>query len=182
MSAVSMYADDENSITLCIRGISLALDELDAETQIAVDDGDAEELARSFVALHDAKRRLDLIHRTLEEALAEALPSGVSEIPGLPPVERKRGRERKQWQNDRLFDFVQRHALDPDGTGEFPSDPMEAVDRVTRLIREVWSFTPSTNPRITALRSIGVDPDEWCSSQPGRVSVIIHGQAPEVTS
>jgi hypothetical protein len=26
-----MYADDENSITLCIRGIALALDELVAE-------------------------------------------------------------------------------------------------------------------------------------------------------
>jgi hypothetical protein len=164
-----MYADDENSITLCIRGIALALDELDQEAQIAVDDGDAEELARSFVALHDAKRRLDLIHRTLEEALAEALPFGVTEIPGLPPVEKKQGRERTKWDPDAVIAALARRAR---------GDLLTLLDD----IKACAPITPSMKWRVRELRGRGIDPDEFCESLPGRLSVQIHGQAPEVES
>lgn len=159
-----MYADDENSITLCIRGISLALDELDAETQIAVDDGDAEELARSFVALHDAKRRLDLIHRTLEEALAEALPFGVTEIPGLPPVEKKQGRERTKWDPDAVIAALARRAR---------GDLLTLLDD----IKACAPITPSMQWRVGALRKHGLDPDEFCQTSPGRVSIQVHEEA-----
>ena len=169
MTAVPMYADDENSITLCINGIALALDELDAETQIAVDDGDAEELARSFVALHAAKRRLDLIHRTLEEALAEALPFGVTEIPGLPPVEKKQGKERTKWDTDAVISALARHA---------EGDLMVLLDD----IKACAPMTPSMKWRVRALRERDINPDEFCQSLPGRLAVQIHGEAPEVES
>lgn len=90
---------------------------------------------------------------TVEQALVDVMPDKRLDLDGLPPLERRQGTTRKAWDHDRLVPLVVRLALDPDGTGEFPTDPIDVMDRVVGALTKVYPFTP------------------------GRVSVQIHEEA-----
>ena len=150
---------------------------LDPEATSAIDTGDVEELAHLHVALTKASQRLATIRSTVEQALVDVMPDKRIELDGLPVLERRQGTDRKQWDHDRLVPVVVRKALDPDGAGEFPADPFEVMDRVVGMLTKVYPFTPSTNPRVTELRALDIDPDEWCETRPGRQSIQIHEEA-----
>lgn len=145
-----------------------------AEQTIA--DGDVEELARLHYALTTWVRDLRKIAADVEDRLAEVMPDKLLELPDLPVMERRRGNVRKRWDSDAVLARVVRHSLDPEGTGEYPTDPLDAVDRVVSGIKAAAPITPSMGWRVTALRPI-LDPDEFCESEPGRVTVQIHQAA-----
>ena len=65
-----------------------------------------------------------------------------------------------------------RCGIDPDGTGELPSTA-DAIEAVVSTVLACAPITPSMKWRVTALRERGIDPDEWCTSKPGRVSLQI---------
>lgn len=109
----------------------------------------------------------------MSKVIAAAMPDRRCEVPGLGVVERRVGKDRTQWDWDALLPKVVRCYLDPDGTGEFPDDPMVAVDRMRTMAEDVIGLTPSKSPKLTPLRAIGIDPDEFCESKPGRVSIQI---------
>ncbi len=109
----------------------------------------------------------------MAKTIAEHMPDRRIEVPGVGVVERRQGKDRKAWDWDPLFRRTVRAYLDPDGTGEFPTDPMVAVDRMRSMVDEVIGLTPSKGPRLAPLRGLGIDPDEYCTSQPGRVSLQI---------
>ena len=106
-------------------------------------------------------------------------PDKLLELPGLPVMERRRGSTRKQWDSDAVLSRVVRHSLDPEGTGEYPTDPLEAVDRVVTGIKAAAPITPSMGWRVTALRSFmeNDELDEYCSTEPGPVRVQVHEAA-----
>ena len=128
------------------------------------------ELYAEYEALRTAMgRRLD----TLANLIADAMPDRRIEVPGVGVVERRQGKERRAWDWDALLPQVTRCYMDPDGTGEFPTDPLIAVDRMQAMAEDVIGLTPSKAPRLSPLRGLGIDPDEFCESKPGRVSLQI---------
>lgn len=159
------------------RLLQIALNDLNPEAAHAIDDGDVEELAHLHVALTKVRQQLATICTLVEQALVDVMPDKRIELDGLPVLERRQGTDRKQWDHDRLVPVVVRKALDPDGAGEFPADPFEVMDRVVGMLTKVYPFTPSTNPRVTELRALDIDPDEWCETRPGRQSIQIHEEA-----
>jgi hypothetical protein len=94
-------------------------------------------------------------------------------IEGVPAIERHASKARRGWQNDdlrskaitQLYAEAARQvaageggAVDP-GTGERVPAWAEAVEAVA----QVWNLSGS-NVRLSALKSLGIDPDEYCES------------------
>jgi hypothetical protein len=136
--------------------------------------GDVEQLAVMFVWLSRSSRRLKHCTQAVEERLAEVMESKTLELEGLPVLERRNSTLRKRWESDALLDRVVRYALDPEGDGSLPMTPFEAVSRVVASVKDAIPVTPSLGWRVGALRAIGLDPDEWCETEPGPTKVQIH--------
>jgi hypothetical protein len=152
------------------------LDLIEETADQAIIDSDIEELARIHYDLQRWRRALTKVAANVEERLAEVMPDKLLELPGLPVMERRRGSTRKQWDSDAVLSRVVRHSLDPEGTGEYPTDPLEAVDRVVTGIKAAAPITPSMGWRVTALRGF-LDVDEFCSTEPGPIRVQVHEAA-----
>ena len=131
---------------------------------------EAAELYAEFEGLRSAMGKRG---PTLAETIAETMPAQQVEVPGVGVMTRRRGTVRKAWDWPTLLPKAIRSYLDPDGTGEFPTDPMTAVDRMRAMAEDVIGLTPSKQPRVGALRALDIDPDEYCESTPGRLSVQI---------
>lgn len=165
---------NETSADFAVRTLALALDDLDPEMQHAIDLGDVEELARLHLSLTESKRRLGVIASAVEQALFDVMPDKRLELPGLPVMEKRSSKTRKDWQSagllDRLCDLA---TVDP-ATGEVLPVDRGYVDRLQALLLDCAPFTSSMGWRVSALRSLGFDVDEWCSTGPGRSTVQIH--------
>lgn len=86
------------------------------------------------------------------------------EVEGIGVIDVRRGKERKAWDHEGLGPAVIDANLQLAG-GEIP-DPFTVA-------RWVLAAAAPSYWRTTALKAIGIDPDEWCESKPGRVSVQI---------
>lgn len=168
---------NDTSALLGARVLADMIDALDPEAQLAITGEDVEELAHLHVSLTRSAQRLSTIKAAVEAALVEVMPYGVVEIPGIPALEKHKGNDGEKWDTEGLVPKVVQRGLDPEGTGEFPADPMVAVDLAVKALTAAAPFTPSMKWRKKALRSLGLDPDEWSSSTPGRWSVQIHEEA-----
>lgn len=160
-------------LTDLMRDLATRLDDLEDRLATLIEDGAwlaALELYAEFDGLRSAMGRRN---GDLAAMVAEAMPSETAEVPGLGVVQRRRGTDRKAWRWEELLPHTMRAYLDPEGTGEFPSDPHVAAGRVRAMAEEVIGLTPSKGPRVTALRAIDLDPDEFCTTTPGRLSVQI---------
>lgn len=155
----------------------LTADALDAHAQDAIATGDVEELAALHVELQAFAGQVRVIARAVEERLAEVMPDKRLELPGMPVLERRRGTDRKQWQSEQLVALLCASALQPDENGEIPRTTAEAVERAAELLTRCAPFTSSMGWRVAALRALSIDPDEWCETAPGRITVQIHGEA-----
>lgn len=168
---------DDTSAVLTARGLHHVLDDLDTEAGHACDHGDVEELARLHVAIVKAAQRLATIRGAVEATLADVMPDKRLELPGLPVLERRRGTDRKAWQSVDLLDELFRRAVVDVETGEVLDDEALIRQRLHEVLVDCVPFTGSLGWRTTALRDLGLDPDEWCETKPGRVSVQIHEEA-----
>jgi hypothetical protein len=151
---------------------NIVLDSIEASAQAEIVDGDVEVLAHLFEYLDTLKTRLSVIHGEVMARLAEVMPHTL-ELDGLPVMERRVGKDRKAWQSSDLLHHLIRDTLDPNRTGEIP-DAGEAIQLVETVVLETMPVTPSMGWRVTALKARGVDPDEWATVTPGRVTVQIH--------
>lgn len=140
-----------------------------------IDEGDVETLAQVHLDLAELKHRVTLAARAVEERLADVMPDKRLELPGLPVMERKKGTDRKKWQSGDLLDELLRHAAFDAETGAVIDDELILRQRIHETLTACVPFTGSLGWRVTALRDLGLDPDEWCETAPGRISVVIHG-------
>lgn len=147
---------------------------LDTAAQDAITTGDVEELAAMHVELARFAADLRMICRAVEQRLADVMPDKTIELDGLPVLERRRGTKRNHWHSDELVKLLVHRAIDPDEDGVIPGTITEAVERTTDLLTRCAPFTPSMGWRVTALKALDIDPDEWCETAPGPVSVQIH--------
>lgn len=141
-----------------------ALDDLNPEAANACDTGDVEELAHLHVALTKVRQQLGTICTLVEQALVDVMPDKRIELDGLPPLERRQGTDRKAWDYEAVVSALAREA---------GGDLMALLE----AIKECAPMTPSMQWRVGALRKHGLDPDEFCSTSPGRVSIQVHEEA-----
>jgi hypothetical protein len=153
-----------------LRTAVLGLDDLRAKLTAA---GDWPNLAIGLAQVRDLAAQLATIAHDVERDLAELMPSRREEVAGLV-LERRMSRKRSEWDWDQLLPRLIRLTLDPEGTGHIPP-PMAAVEAMRGLIVETIGVTPSRGPRVTQLRAMGLDPDEWCHSVPNKATVQITG-------
>lgn len=151
-----------------------ALAQVDDQRKALAEAGDIEALAHGWNQIRPLLADLKSVTEAIEADLAALMPTKTVEIPGVGVLERRKGQDRKAWDWPELLPLLIRMYVDPDGTGEMPG-PAEVIDRMRELIVDVIGVTPSKSPKVRPLREMGIDPDEFCESKPGRVSVQLHG-------
>lgn len=158
-----------------LRPLRHAVAALDDQRAALAETGDWETLVYGLASLAPLLRDLRDLERAIKSDIAGLLPSKQVTVEGVGVVERRNGgSDRKDWDWERLLPTLIRLYVDPDGNGEVP-EPGEVMDRMRKLIVDVIGVTPSKGPKITPLREMGLDPDEWCASIPKPPSVQIHG-------
>lgn len=150
------------------------LDDLEDHAAKLAVDTDVQSLAHLLWDIRGTRQQLALRERAVEDLLAGLLGHDVIEVPGLPPIQKRGGTDRKSWDWDGLLPVLLRRHLDPEGTGEV--DPA-VVEAAATFATKVLGVTPSKGPKITAVKGLGLDPDEWCQTTPGRATVQFHAEA-----
>lgn len=84
-------------------------------------------------------------------------------LDGIPAAKVQRARDRKAWEHRGLAQAVMDAQMDK-RAGEPPSDPWEPIEWLLDAAGlSYW--------RVTQLRALGIDPEAFCTSEPGKVSV-----------
>ncbi len=142
-------------------------------------DPDLDRAAVELVELREVREALNEWEDVLVTFIADSLGSNIGEVDGVGRLEVRRGRDRKTWDRRDLLRRVLDSRMPPSPDGEVdPTDDGQAeVDGETVSVSQdlgrvmhVWNLGA---PRVTALRARGIDPDEFCESTPGKLSVIV---------
>lgn len=156
-----------------VDALRYAIAQADTQRKALVDSGDVDSLA---VGLRDLRRitaDLRILTTATEDDLARLMPAKILTVEGVGTFERRKGTDRKKWQSEDLLAHVIRRAAVDETTGEvFPADVTLA--RLLEVLPSVVPFTGSLGWRVTALRALGIDPDQWCETAPGRTAVQLH--------
>jgi hypothetical protein len=144
----------------------------DIEAELAaVGDTEPEALAFILAAIRDARADLAVVYGDVERRLLETMGSTKRfTVEGLGEVEQRRSNKRNEWANQDLTQVVVARALDERKidleTGEVLESEAQAVARVmSDCARPSW--------RVTALKSRGIDPDEFCHVEWGATSITL---------
>lgn len=159
-----------------LAALRAAIGRLDGERGDLAAAGDVDALAVGLAGLRTLQRDLRALADAVEADVAALMDGPRLVVDGLGVLERHRRAERVRWDGEAILQRLVRLALDPDGTGELPASPIEAVTAVIGALAECSTITlPSTSWRTTALRARGIDVDgeELRSKEPGRPTVQI---------
>ena len=133
--------------------------------------GDWHALAFVLAELRRLAADLRLLVDTVEQDCYRLLPGKRTEIDGLGVLEKRKGTDRRAWQSTDLLDELLRVAVVDRETGAVLDDELLIRQRIHEVLVDAVPFNPSLGWRVTALRDLGIDPDEWCETRPGRESV-----------
>ncbi len=108
-----------------------------------------------FAMLEEARKNLSLITSLLEKKLAKVMPRDYT-LEGVGTFEKRKRTNRTSWDREELVrDVLDSRIFDPiTGEDKFPT-PLDKV-------RHVWNLGA---PRTTALRELGLDPDQYCEAE-----------------
>lgn len=139
------------------------------------------DIAEMLADVRDARERLHELERTLEHETGRAMLGPNAENPTIR-VERHRRPERKKWQHDEWKTEVRRkiiQAANLKGATVISRDGEELEISLYELLRKVQDVHGSTDPRVTRLRALGIEPDDFCTREPGTWKVDITRLADE---
>lgn len=137
---------------------------------------DYQALGLLLARLRKAAKELADCAMVIEDEMVGCVPDKNFEVPGVGPAEMHSGAKRTAWDKEGLMDI-----LVPALAGELPpllevkeGGEYEAAN-ATQIIRDVLAayhsvFTPPA-PKVTGLRSIGVDPKDFCETAWGRKTI-----------
>lgn len=131
--------------------IDLGLADLDVDVIAALP---IEEALDIWTRLEEANRVLSGVRSQLPNLLAASFGEKTLEIPALGVFEIHGKKNRTKWDREALLRDVQDCRVLNDQTGEIASP----LDKVLK----VWNLGA---PRVTALKALGLDPDQYCESE-----------------
>lgn len=170
-------------------GLTVAIQALEdgieaSETRFAVemataeDRPDRQDLAVMLSAIRDARARLADFAREVEQMLLAEAGERSFLVDGLGEVEVKRQTRRTRWRYDELVpQVISRLADEPEilfdpGTGErLPW--VQTAHLLGARLRDCFSFSA----KVTGLRALGLQIDEWCIEESDGYSVKLPGRA-----
>jgi len=136
-------------------------DMIDDASSLA-ENGDWESLIRGLGPLQEVLGDLRILESSVKQYIADTIPERQVTVEGVGTVEKMKKTTRRNWDSEELLRKIVVTALIDPETGEIPSSPVEAVDKVMGEVKACVPFTGSTSWRVGALKERGYDPDEWC--------------------
>lgn len=157
------HLDERSGLT----GLHAAIEAADAHREHLARIRDVDALAIGLVELRAIRQHFTDLIGNVEANVADLMPSKRYEVPGVGVFERRKGTDRKAWRWDEVLnDVLPRLLAKHEGS---------YLDAVGELMGTVVPLTASNGPRVKPLRDLGLDPDEYAETKPGKVSVQIHG-------
>lgn len=152
--------------------LSAAVSDCDAEIPDYLKRFTTAEAALYLLAtVRTERQRLAEIEALLEAECARRMPSQRVELPGMV-AERKGGKDRKAWRHADLASAVVTGYL-TDDDGLIADDDSETAQTARDVERLLLDCAGIAYWKTTALRALGIDPDVYCDSTPGRRTVHI---------
>ena len=140
-----------------------ASETLNAEL-LGYDPDDAQAAVTALHRLRAARQTMQVCEGIIEAAVAPLLGRDPVEIPGVGVALARKGKARTAWDHDALLAVVLDVHL-AEKAGEMPT-PWEVREWITSAAAlSYW--------RKGALAPLGIDPDEYCETKPGRTTVQI---------
>jgi len=142
--------------------LRVAIADMIDDAAALAESGDWESLIRGLGPLQEVLGDLRLLESSVKQYIADTIPERQVTVEGVGTVERLKKTTRRNWDSEELLRKIVVGALIDPETGEIPSSPLEAVDKVMAEVKACVPFTGSTGWRVGALKDRGFDPDEWC--------------------
>ena len=133
------------------------------------------ELASELYRLRAQRRDIADRERDVEKRLADLMDTDSVNLDDRVTLQRRRGSKRTKWETDSILSHLRTVSRFNTEDGS-EVDPVTHIEQFDRALRECAPLTPSLSWRAGALREWGIDPDEFCASEPGRVSVSVYVQ------
>lgn len=156
-----------DNVTTAVADLEAAMDGLLG----ACTDPQGMDVAELYAAVSEARVRLQGLERDAEAATARAMLGDYAETPTLR-VERSRRADRKAWDHEGWQADVRHKVLQAAGL-KGAQGVINAAGEVLDasvlhdLMAAVEGVHGSTAPRVTAMRQLGIDPDDYCERTPG---------------
>lgn len=132
----------------------------------------------ALATVRQARQDLAQVEAVLERHAARVMTGNVIEWPG-GVAERHFGKSRKEWAHDDLVrQVVQLIAVDA-ATDKASGETDEMLAALVQDACARFALTHRPDWRVTALKQLGVDADDYCSAIPGRVTVAITQAGPQ---
>ena len=130
---------------------------------------------RALQALHAVRDMLTAL-RGLDSDLCASVyrQTGSTDLvlPDLGAIKVGRTANRTQWDHDDWKSAVRHGIFERHGiTGDLIDSATGEVHEKYALLEEAMEVSGSAAPRLTALRALGLSPDEFCDTSPGNPSV-----------
>lgn len=163
---------DVDSVAATLAALTLAVEAVDTTTLAHIDaDGSAETALCLLGKVRTDRIRLAQVEASIEaEAVRRMRAKHLDrfELPGIGLFERHSGNSRKEWDHAGVAGRVVQTLLVDPNTGEPAPDEYKDFayllrDRLLEAARPEW--------RVTALRTLGIDPSDFCTTTPGRSSI-----------
>ena len=182
------YTDRHGLDSLDALGACLvALDPLVSQTDTTLADAvrylsdhlDVDGLVQTADKIAQLRERLTYALAYVERAAGQTVadyPAGrEGELPDGRVYEIRRGSERKAWDHQRWQKDAREKLLAKHGIGSGVAVVPETGEEISvhEVLAEIEAVHGSTGPRVTALRPLGLDPDDYCERSPGPYRVII---------
>lgn len=167
-------AEPVAGLTAAVAGLEDALPDLVAQCT----DPQALDMAELFYEVQAARIKLQDLERDLEGQLAKALMADEVHS-GTLRVERRRSRDRKQWDHDSWRRDVRAKVLrklglaGAQGIVTRDGEVLDAPGLLQELLAAVQNVHGAGAPKVTALRDLGLDAMDYCETTPGTVHVAV---------
>lgn len=160
------HADPVGTVARAVQALEDARDALVEDA----DDPEGLQLALLLQAVREARVKLYGVEQDIEAATAKAMMGDQAEGPGLR-VERYRAKDRKEWDHESWQHDARMKALRKHGalkaaavvTADGEALPLNLHD----LLREVQQVHSAGQPKTTALRALGLDAADYCTTSQG---------------
>jgi len=141
------------------------------------------DVAELLLVIREARETLQGVERDAEAALGKAMLGDQAMSPTLR-VERRRTADRTAWDHEGWQRDVRAKALQAahlkGAQGVLTADGEVLPASVLHdLLRTVEAAHGAAAPKVTALRSLGLDPQDYCETSPGGIKVTVYRIAEE---